>query len=179
MDRPVQPQAWGGFCMSRGDPFLPAAQDRKPSPLFWLRCPVFAARAKAACKNRPLPLLRLGCFVRRTRLGCAVPFRQNLPQNRALAARRLAHSLRQISLAVSHPSAHVGWMGRFGFYLLSAGWDRSERAGVWSGSSRFGLLHTILIVLLFLLCYTRIEFSVIARQAAGFKICKGRLWHVL
>ena len=69
-------------------PLLPSPS--RPAAVPWLRCPVFAARAKAACKkqtaapapprglkplakSRPLPLLRLGCFVRRTRLGCAVP----------------------------------------------------------------------------------------------------------
>src|SRR5699024_6587047 len=41
------------------------------------------------------------------------PWGQNLALNRALAARRLAHSQRQISLYVSRPSAHVGWTGLF------------------------------------------------------------------
>ena len=41
------------------------------------------------------------------------PWGQNLPLNRALAAKRLAHSQRQISLVVSCPSAHVGWTGLF------------------------------------------------------------------
>src|SRR5699024_7295454 len=41
------------------------------------------------------------------------PWGQNLVLNRALAARRLAHSQRQISLYVSRPSAHVGWTGLF------------------------------------------------------------------
>src|SRR5699024_3685092 len=42
------------------------------------------------------------------------PWGQNLALNRALAAKRLAHSQRQISLQVSRPSAHVGWTGLFG-----------------------------------------------------------------
>ena len=41
------------------------------------------------------------------------PWGQNLALNRALAATRLAHSQRQISLYVSRPSAHVGWTGLF------------------------------------------------------------------
>ena len=41
------------------------------------------------------------------------PWGQNLALNRALAAKRLAHSQRQISLSVSRPSAHVGWTGLF------------------------------------------------------------------
>ena len=41
------------------------------------------------------------------------PWGQNLAPNHALAARRLAHSRRQISLYVSRPSAHVGWTGLF------------------------------------------------------------------
>src|SRR5699024_3727997 len=41
------------------------------------------------------------------------PWGQNLALNRALAAKRLAHSQRQISLYVSRPSAHVGWTGLF------------------------------------------------------------------
>src|SRR5699024_11714117 len=41
------------------------------------------------------------------------PFRQNGALNRALAAKRLAHSQRSIALYVSRPSAHVGWTGLF------------------------------------------------------------------
>ena len=41
------------------------------------------------------------------------PWGQNLALNRALAAKRLAHSQRKISLYVSRPSAHVGWTGLF------------------------------------------------------------------
>ena len=41
------------------------------------------------------------------------PWGQNLALNRALAAKRLAHSQRQISLYVSRPFAHVGWTGLF------------------------------------------------------------------
>src|SRR5699024_12253765 len=41
------------------------------------------------------------------------PWGQNGALNRALAARRLAHSQRSISLYVSRPSAHVGWTGLF------------------------------------------------------------------
>ena len=40
------------------------------------------------------------------------PFRQNFPVNRALAAKRLAHSRRKISLYVSCPSALVSRAGR-------------------------------------------------------------------
>ena len=41
------------------------------------------------------------------------PFRQNLPQNHALGLGGLAHSLRQISLVVSRPYAHVVRSGLF------------------------------------------------------------------
>src|SRR5699024_1059059 len=41
------------------------------------------------------------------------PWGQNLTLNRALAARRLAHSQRQISLYVSRPYAHVVRSGLF------------------------------------------------------------------
>src|SRR5699024_133283 len=58
---------------SRGNPFLPAAQDRNSFPLV-VAVPCFCcARRSGLAKGRPLPLLRFGCFVRRTRLSFAVP----------------------------------------------------------------------------------------------------------
>src|SRR5699024_2115678 len=48
------------------------------------------------------------------------PWGQNLPLNHALAAKRLAHSQRQIALYVSHPSAHAGWTGRLDHSRISA-----------------------------------------------------------
>src|SRR5699024_39368 len=55
------------------------------------------------------------------------PWGQNLALNRALAAKRLAHSQRQISLYVSRPSAHVGWAGLFD----SLNYRRVLRGGFW------------------------------------------------
>ena len=95
-----------------GTHFCAQSRDRNS---FWLRFPVFAARGRnPLAKSRPLPLLRFGCFVRWTRLSFAVP---GILLGTKFVAEpctrlRLAHSRRQISLSVSQPSAHVGWLGR-------------------------------------------------------------------
>ena len=61
----------------------------RASEMFLVAVPCFCcARRSGLAKSRPRPLLRLACFVRRTRRDCAVPwyppFRQNFPANRAL-----------------------------------------------------------------------------------------------
>src|SRR5699024_3668417 len=80
--------------------------------------------------------------------------------NRALAARRLAHSQRSISLYVSRPSAHVGWTGLFWqagarrtgsrllfFRLLAqAGADIFDLGGVGDHGLLGGLEHVVAVV---------------------------------
>ena len=56
-----------------GTHFCPHTRDRNSFPLV-VAVPCFCcARHSGLAKGRPLPLLRFGCFVRRTRLSFAVP----------------------------------------------------------------------------------------------------------
>ena len=73
---------------TKRDPFWRAAARQK---FIWLRCPVFAARAKAACKKQTAAPAPLRLFrpqdAPQLRSPLVSPFRQNLPRNRALGLR--------------------------------------------------------------------------------------------
>ena len=90
---PLRPKQPGSFSFSvQGGPI--SARIRATEilpPLFGCRCPNLHRGSQPACKFGRLPLLHFGCFVRWTRLSCAVPFRQNFPSNRALG--RASHTL--------------------------------------------------------------------------------------
>src|SRR5699024_1240527 len=98
----------------RGNPFLPAYAGQKFLPPGSLALSRFSRRATMdACENRSAAPAAPSLLRPLDALGAAAPWGQNLALNRALAAKRLAHSQRQISLYVSRPSAHVGWTGLF------------------------------------------------------------------
>src|SRR5699024_8488137 len=93
---------------SRGNPFLPAVAGQKFLPPGSLALSRFSRRATVgACENRSAAPAAPSLLRPLDALGAAAPWGQNLAPNRALAAKRLAHSQRQISLYVSRPYAHV------------------------------------------------------------------------
>ena len=98
---------------SRGNPFLPAVAGQKFLPPGGCGS-LFSRRATAgACEKQTAAPAPLRLFRPQDAPQLRSPWGQNLALNRALAAKRLAHSQRQISLYVSCPSAHVGWTGLF------------------------------------------------------------------
>ena len=83
-------------CCGRGGPLrLTAFGTLGCGALFLLR------GTQPACKNRPLPLLRFGCFVRRTRLSCAVPH----------AWEAIRNGLKYKSLPLRLPRVRGSWRG--------------------------------------------------------------------
>ena len=97
-----------------GTHFCAHTRGRNSFPLALLRLADFRGRATVgACENRSAAPAAPSLLRPLDALGAAAPWGQNLALNRALAAKRLAHSQRQISLSVSRPSAHVGWTGLF------------------------------------------------------------------
>src|SRR5699024_11144428 len=84
---------------SRGNPFLRAVARQKFFPPGSLALSRSSQRATVgACKNRSAAPAAPSLLRPLDALGAAAPWGQNLALNRALAAKRLAHSQRQISL---------------------------------------------------------------------------------
>src|SRR5699024_1790628 len=110
---------WGGAACRKsatlqGEPISACCAGQKFLPPGSLALNRFSRRATAgACENRSAAPAAPSLLRPLDALGAAAPWGQNLALNRALAARRLAHSQRSISLYVSRPSAHVGWTGLF------------------------------------------------------------------
>ena len=110
--RPV-PSAYRSAPRSRGNPFLPAYAGQKFFPPGGCGSLLLLRPSQRACKRQTAAPAPLRLFRPLDAPQLRSPWGQNLVLNRALAARRLAHSQRQISLYVSRPSAHVGWTGLF------------------------------------------------------------------
>src|SRR5699024_8816094 len=98
---------------SRGDPFLPACAGQKFLPPGGCGSLLLLRPSQRACKRQTAAPAPLRLFRPLDAPQLRSPWGQNGARNRALAARRLAHSQRSISLYVSRPSAHVGWTGLF------------------------------------------------------------------
>src|SRR5699024_2513975 len=94
-----------------GTHFCAQSRDRNSFPLILLRLAGFRG-AQALAKIGALRQRRLAASST-GRASPPLPWGQNLAQNRALGPRGLAHSLRQISLYVSRPYAHVIRAGLF------------------------------------------------------------------
>ena len=70
----------GFFAILSGASRLPSQFRPSPPPAAAVAVPCFCfGRRYALAKDRPLPLLRFGCFCRRQRLSCAVPHAWEAP----------------------------------------------------------------------------------------------------
>src|SRR5699024_10412574 len=98
----------------RGNPFLPAYAGQKFLPPGGCGSLLLLRPSQRACKRQTAAPAPLRLFRPQDAPQLRSPWGQNLALNRALAAKRLAHSQRQISLCLPRPSAHVGRTRLFG-----------------------------------------------------------------